>query len=198
MIIRNVLMLSAALFTVTNCTPYQEVDRGDTAPVAAEPADPAPGETIPEVSTGTNDGGAMEVDQSVAVIYEILNRDDIGPFVDSQMELADRDGDGQLTADEYDLLAPALGQADNSLNPSIEGGPVANPGAGEVVDGADSEPVRRSTFFTMVAGQDGVISRSELESALTSRFDEADENNDGTLQGSESNAFVASMLSDGN
>lgn len=195
MTIRNVLMLAAALVTVTNCTPYQEIDRGDTPPVAA---DPMPVEPPAEVSTGSNDGGAMEVDRSVAVVYEIRNRADIPTFVTSQMTLADKDANGQLTADEYDLLAPALAQADNSLNPSAEGGPVANPGAEEVVDGSGGDAIRRDTFFTMVAGPDGLITASELESALTTRFEDADANNDGALDAAESKTFAASMLSNGN
>lgn len=195
MTIRNVLMLAAALATVTNCTPYQEIDRGETETVSA---DPAPAETIAEVSTGTNDGGAMEVDQSVAVVYEIRNRADISSFVASQMTLADKDSNGQLDAGEYDLLAPALAQADNSLNPSAEGGPVANPGADAVVDGSGDDAVRSDTFFIQVAGQDGVISTSELEGALTLRFDAADANGDGALDAAESQAFAASMLTGAN
>lgn len=53
--------------------------------------------TAAEVSTGSNDGGAMWVDQSVGVVNKIRTRSDISAFVASQTALADKDSSGEFS-----------------------------------------------------------------------------------------------------
>ena len=192
-------MLFASVVSVcvlTNCTPYQEVDRSDDGADIAGPVDNTPSEPATEdaLQTGAADGGAGQIDTAVAAVYKIRNKSDISATAGAMLTLGDKDSDGMLTRDEFDLLAPALAQADNSANPSVEGGPVANPGAGEVTGDTASTPIRAEQFFTETAGSGNVISRSELTAALTSRFDASDADGNGELNGEESSRFAASML----
>jgi len=193
---RMLLASIASVCLLTNCTPYQEIDRSEdgadiAAPVGSTPAEPA---TEDALQSGAADGGAGQIDTSVAAVYKIRNKSDIAATAGAMLTLADKDSDGMLTRDEFDLLAPALAQADNSVNPSVEGGPVANPGAGAVTADSASTPIRAEQFFTETAGSDNMISRGELTAALTSRFDAADTDANGELSAEESSRFAASML----
>lgn len=193
---RMLLASIASVCLLTNCTPYQEVDRSDDGADIAAPVDNTPAEPATEeaLQTGAADGGAGQIDTAVAAVYKIRNKSDISGTAGAMLTLGDKDSDGMLTRDEFDLLAPALAQADNSVNPSVEGGPVANPGAGEVTGDTVATPIRAEQFFTETAGSDNVISRSELTAALTSRFDASDADGNGELSGEESARFAASML----
>lgn len=188
---RRVVLIAVALAAVTSCTPYQEINPDKPAGAAVPPVKEG---AASDVSTGSNDGGAMQVDQSVGVVYEIRTRSDIPAFVASQMALADKDSNRELSKEEYHLIAAALAQADNSFASSSEGGPVANPGVGGVIDSSDAVPVGRDEFFAISAGQDGAMSAADLELTLASRFDAADADSDGTLDAAESKDFAASML----
>jgi hypothetical protein len=188
---------AASLCLLTNCTPYQPIDRGDTpgdvsVPVAVDDAEPAG--TGGEIQDGAADGGAGEIDSAIGVVYKIRTRADVAATVDAMMTLADRDTNGQLTYEEYRILSPALAQADNSLTPSIEGGPVANPGAGPNMEDSTAEPIRRDDFFAETAGNDDLITRAELSTALTSRFNSADKDSNGEFTPEEAQNFAASML----
>ena len=193
---RALLASAVSVCLLTNCTPYQEIDRSEggsdiAAPVGNTPAEPATEEAL---QTGAAEGGAGQIDTSVAAVHKIRNKSDIAGTADAMLKLADKDSDGMLTRDEFDLLAPALAQADNSVNPSVEGGPVANPGAGEVTGETTAEPIRAEEFFSETASSDNTISRNELATALTSRFDAADADANGELSPEESSRFAASML----
>jgi hypothetical protein len=193
---RALLASAVSVCLLTNCTPYQEIDRSEggadiAAPVGSTPAEPATEEAL---QTGAAEGGAGQIDTSVAAVHKIRNKSDIAGTADAMLKLADKDSDGMLTRDEFDLLAPALAQADNSVNPSVEGGPVANPGAGEVTGETTAEPIRAEEFFSETASADNTISRNELATALTSRFDAADADANGELSPEESSRFAASML----
>lgn len=197
--LRALLASAASVCLLTNCTPYQEIDRGESpgdvsAPLPVDDVDAADAGYGTGPQPGAADGGAGQIDAGVAAAYKIRTKADIGPSVDAMMALADRDNDGQLSREEFNIIAPALGQADNSLNPSVEGGPVANPGAGDAMESTTATPIRADDFFAETAGTNGLISRDELTAALTARFDAADADGNGELSAEEAQAFAASML----
>lgn len=194
---RIFLAAAASVCVLTNCTPYQEVDRSEDGQDIAAPVpvtSPEAPATETELQTGPADGGAGQIDTAVGAVYKIRNKSDLAATAGAMLTLADKNSDGILNRDEFDLLAPALAQADNSVNPSVQGGPVANPGAGEVTGETAAEPIRAEDFFTETAGTDGQISRAELTAALTARFDAADADANGELSPEESSKFAASML----
>jgi hypothetical protein len=193
---RMMLAALASVCLLTNCTPYQDVDRDETAGdvAAPAPAEPDSPEAAPGVQDGAADGGAGEIDGAVAAAYKIQSKADIPDTVASMMTLADKDNDGQLTEDEFDLLAPALGQADNSTNPNGEGGAVGTPGAGDNAETSSATPIRAEDFFAETAGADGQVSAADLTTALTARFESVDTDANGTLSADEAKNFAASML----
>lgn len=191
------LASAASVCLLTNCTPYQPIDRGDapgdvSAPLTVDNAEPAGSGS--EIQDGAADGGAGEIDSAVGVVYKIRTSADVAASVDAMMTLADKDSNDQLTLEEFGVISPALAQADNSLTPSVEGGPVANPGAGPNMEDSAAVPIRRDDFFTETAGSDNLITRTELSTALTSRFNSADEDSNGELTPAEAQNFAASML----
>ena len=187
----------ASVCLLTNCTPYQEVDRdeapGDVAAPAAQDDAASAAGMREEVTAGPAEGGAGEIDSAVAIIFEIRTRDDIDGAVSSMMTLADKDNDGQLSREEYGLIAPALAQADNSATRAADGGPVAMPGAAAYEETTDAPRIGEEEFFAETAGGDNMISRQDLSTALTVRFDAADADGDGELTGEEAPNFAASM-----
>jgi len=193
---RALLASIASVCLLTNCTPYQEIDRGETPGDVSAPAmtDPAAPETAPGVQDGAASGGAGQIDGAVAAAYKIQTKAEIADSVTAMMALADKDNNGQLSMEEYNVLAPALGQADNSITPSGEGGPVATPGAGDVKSSSTATPIRADQFYAETAGADGQMSAADLTAALTSRFDSADADSNGTLSADEAKDFAASML----
>ncbi len=194
---RLLLASAASLCVLTNCTPYEEIDRGEnpsdvSVPVVVDETDSADAGT--GLQDGAADGGAGEIDSAVAAAYKIRTKADIATSVTAMMTLADKNNDGQLSREEFGIIAPALGQADNSITPSGEGGPVATPGAGANMETSTATPIRADEFFAETAGTDGLISRDELSAALTSRFESADADGNGELNSEEANNFAASML----
>lgn len=196
---RLFLASAASLCMLTNCTPYQEIDRDDapgdvSAPVAEDGADMSAADDQNGIQDGSAEGGAGEIDAAIGAAYKIQTKADVADAVDAMMTLADKDTNGQLNEEEFNVLAPALGQADNSLNPSGDGGPVATPGGGANMESSTATPIRADEFFAETAGTDGLISGAELEAALTARFESADADGNGTLNEDEANKFAASML----
>ncbi len=193
---RALLASVASVCLLTNCTPYQEIDRGETPRDVSAPAmtDPTAPETTPGVQDGAAAGGAGQIDGAVVTANKIQTKAEIADSVTAMMTLADKDNNGQLSMEEFNVLAPALGQADNSITPSGEGGPVATPGAGDVTASSTATPIRVNEFYAETAGADGQISAADLTAALTSRFDSADADSNGTLSADEANDFAASML----
>lgn len=197
--LRALLASAASVCLLTNCTPYQEIDRGESpgdvsAPLPVEDVDAADTGYGTGPQPGAAEGGAGQIDAGVATATKIRIRADIGPSVSAMMTLADKNNDGQLSREEFNVLAPALGQADNSVTPSGEGGPVATPGAGANMETTTATPIRVDEFFAETAGADGQISAADLTAALTSRFDAADADGNGELSPEEANNFAASML----
>ena len=188
----------ASMCVLANCTPYQEIDRdepaGDIAtPVETDPAASAPAESDAEFKASTADGGAGQVDSGVAAVYKIRSTDGIGPAVTAMITLADKDEDGQLSRDEYDLIAPALAQADNTQSANDDGSTAEKQGVAEYAETSEGTPISAEEFFTETAGADGAISQEDLATALTARFETADANSDGTLTAEEAATFSASM-----
>jgi hypothetical protein len=185
----------ASMCVLANCTPYQEIDRdegpGDvSSPAAADPATETPA-TGPDASPA--EGGAGQIDQAVATATKVTRRADIEPAVDAMMTLADKDTNGQLDREEYGILAPALGQADETV-PTNAGTTVgATPGTSERAEETGQAPITQDEFFAETAGADGTISRDDLTSALTARFETADADSDGTLTAEEAATFSSSM-----
>lgn len=195
---RIVFASLASMCVLANCTPYQEVDRdeppGDvSAPVEADPAASMPAESDAAFKASTADGGAGQVDSGVAAVYKIRATDDIAPAATAMMTLADKDENGQLTLEEYDLLAPALAQADNTQSANDDGSTAEKQGAAEYNETAEGTPVSSEEFFNETAGADGTISEEDLASALTTRFETADTDGDGALTAEEAAVFSASM-----
>jgi hypothetical protein len=191
---------------LTNCTPYAEVDRNETSSAAAQSetsgnvstpmtsaeadgtAAPGP-KGNPDFQASQADGGAGQVDAAIAATYKIRTRSDIEPAVDAMMALADKDGSGQLTREEFGILAPALALADHT-----DGGTVARQGATEQMEEtASGEPINADEFFNETAGSYGTISRAELTQAITARFNAADADGNGELSQEEARDFAASM-----
>lgn len=196
---RALLASMVSVCLLTNCTPYQPVDtpaNAAEASGAAAPAteDPMAGQADAPVVAGAADGGAGDIDGAVAATYKIKTKAELASAVTAMMTLADGDTNGQLTMEEFGVIAPALAQADNSITASAEGGAVANPGAGEKSEASAPPAIRADEFFTETAGSDALISRDELSRALTSRFDTADEDANGELTPDEAQKFAASML----
>jgi hypothetical protein len=195
---RIVFASIASMCVLANCTPYQEVDRdeppGDvSAPVEADPAASMPAESNAEFKASTADGGAGQVDSGVAAVYKIRATDDIAPAATAMMTLADKDENGQLASEEYDLIAPALAQADNTQSANDDGSTVEKQGAAEYGEVADGTPIDAEEFFNETAGADGTISQEDLTSALRARFETADADGDGALTAEEAAVFSASM-----
>jgi hypothetical protein len=187
-----------SMCVLANCTPYQEIDRdeppGDvSSPAEADPSASAPAEADAEFKASTADGGAGQVDSAVAAVYKIRASADIAPAATAMMTLADKDEDGQITLEEYDLLAPALAQADNTQSANDDGSTAEKQGAAEYAETADGTPISAEEFFNETAGADATISREDLASALTARFETADADGDGTLTAEEAATFSASM-----
>nr|WP_290918013.1 hypothetical protein [Hyphomonas sp. 34-62-18] len=129
----------------------------------------------------------------MAAVYKIRTTDDIAPAATAMMTLADKDEDGQLTLEEYDLLAPALAQADNTQSANDDGSTAEKQGAAEYNETAEGAPISSEEFFNETTGADGTISQEDLASALTARFETADSNGDGILTEEEAATFSASM-----
>ncbi|MEX1250812.1 MAG: hypothetical protein WEA77_06405 [Hyphomonas sp.] len=104
--------------------------------------DPGAPETTPGVQDGAASGSAGQIDGAVASPYKIQAKAEIADSVTARMTLADKDNNGQLSMEEYNVLAPAPGHAENSITPSGEGGPVAEPGAGDVTSSSTATPIR--------------------------------------------------------
>lgn len=188
----------ASMCVLANCTPYQEIDRDEppgafSSPAEADPAASAPPEADAEFKASTADGGAGQVDSAVAAVYKIREAADIAPAATAMMTLADKDEDGQITLEEYDLLAPALAQAGNTQSANDDGSTAEKQGAAEYAETADGTPISAEEFFNETAGTDGTISRDDLASALTARFETADADGDGNLTAEEAATFSASM-----
>lgn len=94
---RRAVLTAVALAAITNCTPYQDINPEEPGGAAISPVNAG---TAAEVSTGSNDGGAMWVDQSVGVVNKIRTRSDISAFVASQTALADKDSSGEFSQEE--------------------------------------------------------------------------------------------------
>ena len=201
----------ASVGLLTNCTPYEEIDRNGTAagspqaensgdvstpmtPSEIDGTEDAGPETNSDFQASQADGGAGQVDTAVAATYKIRSQSDIEPAVDAMMALADKDENGELSREEFGILAPALALADHTFSGTAEGGTVARQGSTEQMeDDSSSEPINADEFFAETAGSDGTISRSDLTSAITTRFNDADADNDGELSQSEAQDFAASM-----
>ena len=192
---RILLASMASVCVLANCTPYQEIDRGEapgdvSTPVAAEPAAETPA-TGPEASPP--EGGAGQIDRAVTTATKITRRADIEAAVDAMMTLADKDNNGQLDRQEYRILAPALGQADETV-PTNAGTTVgATPGTSERAEETGQTPITQDEFFAETAGSDGTISRAELTSAIRARFDAADTDGTGELTADQAQTFAASF-----
>lgn len=196
---RAFIALAASAGLLVNCTPYQPIDRDDapgdvSVPMIAETQQTATTTQDETLQDGAADGGAGEIDSAVSAVYKIRTRADVATSATAMMTLADKDTDGQLTLEEFGVISPALAQADNSITSSVDGGPVANPGAGENMEGSTADPIRRNDFFSETAGSDNLISHDELEAALTSRFTSADADGNGELTSNETSDFAASMM----
>lgn len=200
----------ASIGLLTNCTPYAEVDRDGTTGTAAQsgaeignsgdvstPTTPAeadgtaaPGpELDPDFQASQAGGGAGQVDTAIAATYKIRSRSDIEAAVDAMMALADKDGNEQLSREEFGILAPALALADHT-----DSGTVARQGATEQMEEtASGAPINADDFFNETAGSDGAISRADLIQAITARFNAADADGDGELSQEEARDFAASM-----
>lgn len=188
----------AAVCLLTNCTPYQEIDRGEgpgdvSTPVGADETETAPAAAASDLDTGAAQGGAGQIDSSVATLTKITRRADIEPAVDSMMTLADKDNDGTLSREEYAILAPALGQADETVPTNADGSVGGIPGTSEYTEATGRTPITSDEFFNEIAGSDGTISRSDLTAAITARFDAADADGNGELSPEEAQRFAASF-----
>lgn len=185
----------ASMCVLANCTPYQEIDRGEgagdvSAPVAADPA-PETQATGPDASPA--EGGAGQIDQAVTTATKITRSADIEPAIDAMMTLADEDTNGQLDREEYGILAPALGQADETV-PTNGGTTVgAIPGTSERGEETGQTPITQDEFFAETAGSDATISRADLTAAIRARFDAADSDGNGELTPDQSQSFAASF-----
>lgn len=193
---KRILLASiASVCVLANCTPYQEIDRGEgpgdvSTPVAADPA-PETSATGPDASAA--EGGAGQIDRAVSTATKITRSADIEPAVDAMMTLADKDDNGQLDREEYGILAPALGQADETV-PTNAGTTVgAIPGTSEQAEDTGQTPITQDEFFAETAGNDSAISRAELTAAIRARFDTADTDGTGELTAEQAQAFAASF-----
>jgi len=202
---------ASALALAAACSPGAEDDEGRPAPqtdgVTRSAAAEAPDESEPEPAAG---GSRMAADRAgesdderpsgqpmaggrdaaIVNIYEVRDRQDVGRFVDNLFERADDDENGEMTAQEYRLVAPALAQSDNDV--SVEANDRNAEAAGPEGAAAD-ENVGLSggqSFFLMAAGEDEMLSRAELRETILARFDEADADGDGALNAEESSAFA--------
>jgi len=192
---RALLASIASVCLLTNCTPYQEINPDEQPGSIASPvpmATPAP-EPDPDFQASPAEGGAAQVDTAVAALYKIRTRADIAPAVDAMMALADRDNDGQISEEEFGLIAPALALADNTVPTAANGTTAERQGAGEMVEETGAARIGADEFFTETAGSDGMISRADLTAAITARFNAADTDGNGELTAEEARTFAASM-----
>lgn len=130
----------------------------------------------------------------VASLYEIQSRDDVQAFVENVYERADDDDNGELSQREFAQVHAAFGLPMATVEPMGDTDPsTMTDGEANAEDGAD-EMGQPSAFFAEVSGEDDMLARQELRTALTDHFDEADENGDGELSATEVN-HVAEMIS---
>jgi hypothetical protein len=117
---------------------------------------------------------------------------------------ADSDGNGLLDKTEFyslaALLAPTLDAIETSDDvfseePSVLDAPldaIEAPAAEETLDNAAQAAL--DAFYAEIAGDDGLISAAEIETALLARFAQADEDSDGGLNDLESENFRSMRL----
>ncbi|MEM9233246.1 MAG: hypothetical protein AAGA69_03300 [Pseudomonadota bacterium] len=204
---QNILLLAVAAVAIMACGDDEVDTSAENADSYAE-ADTQPADTFTddmeeeETAAGVGDadnpvstdkGG--DLDSAIITLDEVFLRSDVDPLVENSFERADTDTDGNLTQEEYLLLAPAMGQATNAVGQQSSGDELT-PAGGEAdkLLGEGWQSANRETFFSDTAGEDNVISRAELRDAVLSRFDAADRNENGVLNGEEKATFTRLFL----
>lgn len=118
-----------------------------------------------------------------------LAEDDAIDQVRDDFAMADIDGDGVLSRDEYLTLAPMTAPAAPVGEGDAE--PVGDAMGGELAGADPSVSEYLTAKFEAVAGNDEAVSLDEMETATREDFAAADEDGDAVLTGAEAERFAA-------
>lgn len=140
----------------------------------------------------TEEGGIMGEEKRYDAPKLELDEEDVTAETEDEFEIADADGDGNLTQEEFvtamtETQEIGEGDQDPALEPSLRG-------EGEPAEAGTALPTASEYLiakFQSISGDDDTVTAEELKEARMKDFAEADADGDDVLKGEEVATYAA-------
>jgi len=192
---RSFFVSASALALITSVAFAQDNQAAPEAP----PEAPIVNDTVMEIIADEANAHVLTPPAAIIDVAQVTTRDDARLFAEAEFTQADLDLNGKISKEEFlayaaAKAAPAINEVDEAtgaIEPHAASVKIESEGDADSMETAVETATTPEEQFAELANGDKKITKDELVESRIANFDEADVNNDETLDDEERQQFAA-------